>query len=153
MLAGGRKPASILKKRTYFLMRPCSTCGKLERYSTTTYCYTCHKENSKRNMKKKYCPKKNRERALRRNYGITVEQYDKMLADQEGRCKICDSVPGIRPLCVDHCHETDKVRGLLCDSCNMMLGKAYDNPEILRRGAEYLTSQEEEGETEQSGTG
>lgn len=57
-------------------------------------------------------------------YGITVEDYDRMFAEQEGRCLICGTdVPGghRKHLCVDHCHETGRVRGLLCNRCNGLL--------------------------------
>ena len=48
---------------------------------------------------------------------------------------------GIKRLAVDHCHKTGKIRGLLCSTCNLMIGNAYDNPEILRSGANYLEAQ------------
>ena len=92
-------------------------------------------------MAKIYDSEKNRKVKLKR-YGITPEIYDDMMEAQGGKCWICEAIPGKRPLCVDHCHNSDKVRGLLCNSCNTMLGYAYDNPEILRRGIEYLQTQE-----------
>jgi hypothetical protein len=61
---------------------------------------------------------------LRLRYGITPEQYDFMLQEQGGVCKICkeEDKNGTR-LAVDHCHETGAVRGLLCLACNNMLGQ------------------------------
>lgn len=55
-------------------------------------------------------------------YGITRKQYDKMLKKQKGRCKICGNKPSRGPLHVDHNHESGRVRGLLCTSCNRILG-------------------------------
>lgn len=64
-----------------------------------------------------------RNRKLKARYGIDIEQYDAMLKTQNGVCKICSSVnlDGKR-LHVDHCHQTGKVRGLLCNGCNRKLG-------------------------------
>lgn len=82
---------------------------------------------------------------LRKNYGITIEQYDAMYAAQGGRCKICaTSAPrGRGGFHVDHCHSGNYVRGLLCAECNMMLGLAKDSKEILKNAIFYLTDAEE----------
>jgi cytochrome c1 len=81
-----------------------------------------------------------RRRNLRRNYGLTVEQYEALYRAQGGVCAICKGVPtGKRArLAVDHDHETGAVRGLLCDHCNRGLGGFRDNPERLRLAAEYV---------------
>jgi hypothetical protein len=72
-------------------------------------------------------------------YGITVEQYDEMLATQSGVCAICAKTCATgRALAVDHCHETGKVRGLLCARCNPMLGFANDNIDVLKAAIAYL---------------
>lgn len=69
-------------------------------------------------------PEKTRETNLKVKYGITIAHYDKMFEAQGGKCKICQSHQGKlkRALCVDHCHDTGRVRGLLCDTCNKFLG-------------------------------
>ena len=74
---------------------------------------------------------------LKRNYGLTIEQWDALVALQEGRCAICKGKPQGR-LVVDHDHNTGVRRGLLCHLCNAMLGMARDRPETLRAGATYL---------------
>jgi hypothetical protein len=65
-----------------------------------------------------------------------------MLAAQDGACVICGTTePGDnwhRGLHIDHCHATGRVRGLLCQNCNQMLGKAHDDPAVLRKAAQYL---------------
>lgn len=70
-------------------------------------------------------------------YGMTVEDYDRMLAEQEGRCAACGDVPTKR-LHVDHDHSTGQVRGLLCGECNLGIGKFKDDPERLESAARYL---------------
>ena len=67
-----------------------------------------------------------REKRMKERYGITIAIYEEMFVDQGGVCKICE-VPPRRMLVVDHCHLSGKVRGLLCSSCNLGLGKFRDN--------------------------
>lgn len=76
------------------------------------------------------------------NYGMDREDFDRMVLDQDGLCAICGLVQigENRSLAVDHCHTTGKVRGLLCDPCNLGLGNFKDNPENLLKAAEYLKS-------------
>lgn len=80
---------------------------------------------------------------LMRNYGITRQQYDDMLAAQRGVCVICGKANnrtkkmGDRPLAVDHCHATGRVRGLLCNRCNTALS-IIENPELLSAMLDYV---------------
>jgi len=82
---------------------------------------------------------KNRDAQRWRRYGATPEQIEAFHAAQDGNCPGC-----AKPLDhagtphLDHCHETNKVRGLLCARCNLALGHALDDPATLRRLAEYL---------------
>jgi len=79
-----------------------------------------------------------RETRLKWKYGISLEDYNRVLAQQGGVCAICGSHPGRRPLDVDHDHKTGRIRGLLCESCNKALGLFRDDPSILRKAAEYV---------------
>lgn len=84
-----------------------------------------------------------RDRYLRGKYGLSLAQYERMLFQQGGTCKICrrPRKPGRRPLNVDHDHRTSRVRGLLCFTCNHhMLARGCDHPEFHDRAAEYLRS-------------
>lgn len=77
-------------------------------------------------------------------YGVTVEWYETRLVEQNGVCAICgqppDSGDPVHPrLAIDHCHDTDKPRGLLCFLCNSALGRFEGRPELLLRAHEYLT--------------
>jgi hypothetical protein len=72
---------------------------------------------------------------LKRSYGITEAQRDEMIAAQSGVCVICQSAPAEH---VDHDHQTGKVRGVLCFSCNAALGQFKDRPDVIRRAAAYV---------------
>lgn len=89
--------------------------------------------------------RENRDRYAARNrratlaqYGLTETEYDAMSAAQDGRCAICRDLPGPKGLCVDHCHSTGAVRGLLCTRCNLGLGYFRDNPAAILAAADYL---------------
>ena len=71
-------------------------------------------------------------------YGMTVAQYEEMLAQQAGVCKICSKPPTKYRLAVDHCHTTKKIRALLCSGCNVGLGGFRDSVDLLRKAADYI---------------
>ena len=99
----------------------CKIC-KRKKYPTTT-----------RQKQKAY------ERQIKRNYGITVENYDAMYAEQGGLCAGCrQSNKGSR-FHIDHCHTTGIVRGLLCNKCNIALGLVDDRIETLANLISYLS--------------
>lgn len=75
---------------------------------------------------------------LRKLYGITIEDYDRILCEQGGGCAICGKAAGNRKLAVDHDHLTGEVRGILCLLCNTAIGKFGDDPERLILAALYL---------------
>ncbi|GHI96630.1 endonuclease VII domain-containing protein [Streptomyces olivaceus] len=72
---------------------------------------------------------------LKRQYGITEVERDALVASQGGACCICLAAPAAH---VDHCHETGRVRGVLCFSCNAALGQFKDRPDAIRRAAAYV---------------
>lgn len=75
---------------------------------------------------------------LKAKYGISVDKHKAMVEEQNGRCAVCTNPPSKRGLFVDHCHVSNKVRALLCQHCNSLLGAAKDNPETLRNAASYV---------------
>jgi hypothetical protein len=76
---------------------------------------------------------------LRRRYGITIADYDALLATQDGVCAACGGKDqNGRRLAVDHCHETGRVRGLLCDFCNRAVGLLRNDPATAEGVARYL---------------
>lgn len=75
-------------------------------------------------------------------YGLSLEQEQNFLELQNNNCAICNKeFKTDADYHVDHCHNTNKVRGLLCPSCNKALGLFKDNPEVLRRAAVYVESE------------
>jgi hypothetical protein len=87
-----------------------------------------------------YCKVCERWIKLLYNYGVTEEEYNALYAKQGGCCAICGHCP-VPPepfLVVDHVHDTEVVRGLLCGTCNTGLGMLKENPEIVEKALEYL---------------
>lgn len=79
---------------------------------------------------------------LKRKYGITLEDYERMFSEQNGRCFLCEAEPPAgRPLSVDHCHKEKRVRRLLCDVCNRFLGIIERDPTWVDRALLYLKGQ------------
>ncbi len=75
---------------------------------------------------------------LKRKFGITLEQYNNMLEDQNHRCAVCKEIQTQKMLAVDHCHITGRIRGLLCENCNRGIGLLKDSPSILQSAIFYL---------------
>jgi hypothetical protein len=90
----------------------------------------------------KFCTPCSHKRArasfLRTQYGMTESDYEQMYREQEGLCAICKNPRRRRRLFVDHDHQTGRVRGLLCPTCNGGLGKLGDSEEGLLRALAYL---------------
>lgn len=117
----------------------------------TFYCKACnaaYDEARRQRDPEKYAATRRRatyKHLLRTKFGMTVEQYEAMVAAQQGVCAICQrpefvrSKHGVRQhLLVDHCHVTGQVRALLCNACNNGLGRFQDDPTLLRAAANYL---------------
>lgn len=77
----------------------------------------------------------NKNKKLKQRYGITLEEYDIMFKNQNGKCIICNDT---NDLCVDHNHTTFKIRSLICRRCNIGLGAFKDNMILLEKAIEYL---------------
>jgi len=121
----------------------CPECGEIKlvadfpknrssRSGLGTYCKPCHNRICREN-KEKHGGARNYH--LRRRYGITVEHFDRMFAEQGGLCAICREAPAEH---VDHDHATGRVRALLCLNCNGALGQFRDRPELTLAAYAYL---------------
>jgi nitrate/TMAO reductase-like tetraheme cytochrome c subunit len=124
----------------------CLSCGK-----HPSPCEECIQRNREYMRKKRAGIPVERKKAdwvskrnyyLKHKYGITEKQYDEMLTSQNFGCAICKSTntksSAAKRLVVDHCHSTNKVRGLLCSSCNKAIGLFEDSTEFLISAIEYL---------------
>lgn len=107
-----------------------------------SWCKECTNERTQKRYQDN--PQQKRKHHLKSKYKLTLENYILMLKSQNGVCKICGQSETtkyknrIKQLCVDHKHLTGKIRGLLCDNCNRMLGYAKDNIETLKQAIKYL---------------
>lgn len=72
-----------------------------------------------------------RERTLRQRYGIGIAEWEQMFAKQNGACAICEA--SNKRLVVDHCHHSKRVRGLLCDGCNQLMGMLDGKTHLIHR--------------------
>ena len=138
----------------YCKVANCERPHKAKRMCASHYAGAWNRANRKRynrNWRKFYenhaVERVRRERARTvSRYGISLPEYDRMQERQEGVCAICRRAERsrlkyggtLRSLAVDHCHRTNKVRGLLCSSCNRGIAKFGDDPAILRAAAAYL---------------
>ena len=131
------------------LYRTCMTCGVekniLEFYmrdKKTGRRHSACKECDKARVKARHQanPERTRNNDLKRNYGITLQEHQEMYKNQNGVCAICkgEGDGKWKKLCVDHDHETGKVRQLLCRNCNMVLGQVGDNINLLEEMIKYL---------------
>lgn len=130
--------------------RACSRCKKVKNIEefykhkikggASSMCLLCTKayqaEWAKSGVGKARC----RNATLKQKYGITLEDYDRMFLLQGGVCAICKKSSYPKHLSVDHCHKTDRVRGLLCTLCNIGLGAFIDNTRTLESAKQYLNN-------------
>lgn len=134
----------------------CGTCGEAKT-GLRARCDACNKrlgsyrrntpaqrKNHARYMRKYYRDHSEmwRENGLKRKYGLTLAEYNRLLANQNGHCAICPATIGeekrMRKLFVDHDHTTGKVRGLLCSRCNSAVGHLRDHPKYAHALVGYL---------------
>lgn len=135
-------------------MKSCSVEGCRRKYSAKGLCdmhyrhkyYNLH-GNAERRQKINFVSKPGRPRKsdckdwqLQHLYNITLDQYDQMFQEQEGKCYICQRHQSElkSALSVDHDHKTGKVRKLLCQKCNGVLGHFESNVEYLKQVIDYI---------------
>ena len=142
-------------------MKTCNVCGetkplsdyyptqfKSKQFPDKIYYHGKCKSCFIKEKQKDYTPEKGRDKNLRHSYGITLQEYNQMLTNQDSKCATCGTTePGGRKsgrgggadvFVVDHCHKTGEVRGLLCHSCNRSMGLLGDNVSILSEMIKYL---------------
>jgi hypothetical protein len=107
------------------------------------YCKPCGvvKNKLRRKLNPEHVLNIERRSKFKKQYGISLEQYEEMLHNQGYGCAICGTKkPSERTkyFAVDHCHNTGKVRGLLCTKCNRGLGLFNDKTDVLQKAVKYL---------------
>lgn len=134
--------------------KPCIRCGEhkgASEFAPSNHtldgwaqrCAACRAEleaaSDIRRRLRKPTPEKARLKQIKYKYGVTEAQFLSMMLAQASACGICKT-PFVetRGVCVDHCHETGKIRGLLCHPCNTAIGFLKDSPTICRLAAEHL---------------
>lgn len=96
-------------------------------------------EKQKEYKRKHYNPEQSRDYSLRYRYGMTSEGFESMFDSQGRKCALCRSdKTDSKNFVVDHCHETGRIRGILCSSCNRALGIFKDSVVMLKKAIEYL---------------
>lgn len=147
-------PAICHPNRPHKARGECNVCYMRRRRGSMA---TCHPERLRSNRSRKLCRPcyrdqvtiparhaRKRRATLGRLYGITPEEYDRLLEDQGGVCAICRKPSTMRihghvaRLAIDHDHETKQIRGLLCGPCNQLLGSVNDDPDVLTAAIAYL---------------
>lgn len=115
-------------------MKKCTRCKEYKSLENF------HRDSSKKDKLADRCKSCNtlysRENGYKRIYGITKEIYNEMYINQEGKCLICRNWFPV--LCVDHNHNTKKVRSLLCRHCNYNLGRYKESREIFQNFVNYI---------------
>lgn len=97
------------------------------------------RKSYEKNRERLLAPERVRKVNLRDKYGLTTQEFEEMLLAQGGLCAICgEADKGGRALAVDHCHESGKVRALLCHRCNPGLGFFRDDIDRLKKAIAYL---------------
>ena len=127
-------------------LRKCIDCGKEahdeealrvfvpdqgSKHKRRNLCTSCAVARNDLNPKKKEWKT---DHQTKKRYQVTAEEYKKAMSSS-GCCVLCSSVEN---LCYDHCHDSMKFRGVLCRKCNTALGLFKDNPELLRKAADYV---------------
>ena len=126
--------------------KPCTKCRKSKPLSGfhlsskssdghASWCKPCVNTNRRENRKRTYSKANKAKWQLATRYRLSADGFEGMLISQLGRCAVCEAE--MRRPCVDHCHNTGAVRGLVCHKCNIRLG-GWDDLEWREKAIKYL---------------
>ena len=135
----------------FIVTKPCTKCGTIKsltdyyasakgKFGKASWCKLCTNTitRDRRRRVRANTPEQKRKWQLKTRYGLTPERFDEMWAEQNGLCALCDDdLATTKRVCVDHCHDTTRVRGLLCHRCNIRLG-GWDDPTWRARAIPYM---------------
>ncbi len=128
------------------LLLECFQPDKKKSFGVHGTCKKCHSiyakkrrdENQLNPILREQERQRSRDKMFRHRYGLTTDDYNQRVISQGNLCGVCTKAPKTsRHLVVDHCHETGKIRGLLCDGCNVAIA-ILDNKELLVKALAYL---------------
>lgn len=137
-----------VKPTSEFYKRP--NRGKNSVRSTCKDCSKSHLDSLKKTPHSQLPPERKKARRrtfrkswLKRRYKMTIEDYEEMFEKQGGTCAICKSADSggkhdSETFMIDHCHKSEKVRGLLCNRCNLAIGVLKDDVWLIERILEYI---------------
>jgi len=128
----------LSKKKTYFRKYYLNNREKIIKRSGEYSRKNRDRVNLKRRERRKKYPELVTNSDLKRRFGIILDDYNQLLYKQESRCAICLIKQDNRRFSVDHDHKTGKIRGLLCNKCNLGLGNFRDSKTILEQAIKYL---------------
>lgn len=156
-MGGPRRTATEKRCNTCLTWKPLDDFYKSRNRTTgrvtyTAACRPCHNQITITSKKAKRSEdvelvrareRRVHKRWMLKRFGLTEADFDRMLVEQDNRCAICRSEsPKRHRWHIDHCHKTDRVRGLLCSECNLGLGKFKDSADVVQRAADYLRKSE-----------
>ncbi len=140
------KPRVRLERKNKGVNKQCSSCGFIIIKEQASLYFSPDKQAI--DKLKHTCKKCHAKDMRNRKHNITDEQYDFLSKSQKGLCAICKEKETVikngklMPLAVDHCHKTNKIRGLLCTNCNTGIGSLKDSISMLQSAILYLTNHE-----------
>lgn len=155
-LLQGKDPAILAKRKAGFKALPiekCSVCGmEARKHAMTRHKSKCGSVCAVKGCKelhhmKGWCLHHFKLSQYAKHYGITPDEMFTLFKKSKGKCQICKKSLGLHgtkqrnsknTACIDHCHATGKIRGILCFRCNSGLGHFADNPKTLKIAADYL---------------
>lgn len=120
---------------------------KERKLATQRAWYTRNKEKVCRKSAEKsksLSPRQRMSSTIKYKYGISLDEYDSLMKGADYKCQICGegnidiNTPYYKKLVIDHCHTTDRVRGVLCPGCNKGLGHFKDDENLISNALKYL---------------
>lgn len=116
----------------------CKPCRSIRRKKSYSQISAYNKKWRLDNLE--YAKLRDKKNNLTKKFNITLDEFEKLRASQNNGCAICSKIRSSskKDLCVDHCHQTGKIRGLLCDNCNRGIGLLRDSIPLLLKAITYL---------------
>lgn len=131
------------KRAGHYICRSCTAKRQQAYKNRVGHDVVRTRANAAARKRRQLDPEKHRlakwENRLKNDYGLTLDEYAELLVRQAGGCAICkETLTSERQVHTDHCHHTGKVRGILCQKCNIGLGHFRDDTKLLRAAIAYL---------------